>query len=163
MKATDNSVTALAIHPSGKYFATGSARAEVRIWDFEGKLQGESRFDPKIIKPVGPAYSLAFSPEGDKLVAATTNPEKTLQIFDLKAQPVDAIKFRNYYQGGTVAFSKSGRWLAATAGNTVAIWDWPTHKLVHVLKGHADSIEALSFTPDDEHLVTAGHDATTRV
>jgi WD40 repeat protein len=69
VKASDGRIYALAIAPSGKYFATGSYREEVRIWDLDGKLQGESRFDPKIIKPVGPAYSLAFTPEGDKLVA----------------------------------------------------------------------------------------------
>ena len=163
LKVSEGRVTALAIHPSGKYFATGSNREEVRIWDFDGKMQGESRFDPKIIRPVGPAYSLAFSPEGDKLVAATTNPEKSLQVFDLKAQLVDAIKVPNSFQGGAIAFSKSGQWLAATANNTVMVWNWPTRKLVHILKGHGDHIEGLSFMPDEEHLVTAGHDATTRL
>jgi WD40 repeat protein len=163
LKVSEGRVTALAIHPSGKYFATGSHREEVRIWDFDGKLQGESRFDPKIIRPVGPAYALAFSPDGDRLVAATTNAEKSLQIFDLKAQMVEAIKVPNSFQGGAIAFSKSGRWLAATANNTVMIWDWPMRKLLHVLKGHADHIEGLSFMPDEEHLVTVGHDATTRL
>ncbi len=163
LKAHDSRVTALAIQPSGKYFATGSAREEVRIWDLEGKLQGESRFDQKAARPVSAAYSLAFSPEGDKLVAATTNPEKSLQVFDLKAQLVDAMKVSNSFQGGAIAFSKSGRWLAATANNTAILWDWPSRKLVRVLKGHGDFIEGLCFTPDEEHLVTAGHDATTRV
>jgi WD40 repeat protein len=92
LKVSDGRVYSLAISSDQQYFATGSSREEVRIWDFDGKLQGESRFDPKIIRPVGPTYSLAFTPEGDKLVAATTNPEKSLQIFDLKAQLVDSIK-----------------------------------------------------------------------
>lgn len=163
LKVHDGRVFALAIHPSGKYFATSSMREDVRIWDIDGKLQGESRFDTKVTRPVGPAYSLAFSPEGDKLVAATANPEKTLQIFDLKAQPLDAIKVPNFYMGGAIAFSKSGKLLAATTNNTITLLDWPTHNVVRVLKGHTDNIEALSFTPDDNHLVTAGHDATTRV
>jgi WD40 repeat protein len=163
LKVSDERVFALAIDPSGKYFATGSWREEVRIWTIDGKLLGESRFDTKIIRPVGPAYSLAFSREGDRLVAATTNPEKTLQIFDLKAQLVESIPVRNSYMGGAIAFSKSGRWFAATANSTVMVWDWPSRKLVQVLKGHADVIEGLSFTPDEQHLVTAGHDATTRV
>jgi WD40 repeat protein len=163
LKAHDGRVYALAIAPSGKYFATGSSREDVRIWDFEGKLQGENRFDQKTTRPVSPAYSLAFAPEGDKLVAATTNPEKSLQVFDLKAQLVDSIKVSNSYQGGAITFSKSGRWLAATANSTVTLWDWPTRKLVRVLKGHGDFIEGLSFTPDEQHIVSAGHDATTRV
>ncbi len=163
LKVSDGRVTALAIHPSGKYFATGSHREEVRIWDIDGKLQGESRFDPKIIRPVGPTYSLAFSPDGNTLIAATTNPEKSLQVFDLKAQLVDSLKVPNSFQGGAIAFSKSGRWLAATANSTVMIWDWPARKLVRVLKGHGDVIEGLTFTPDEQHIITAGHDATTRL
>jgi WD40 repeat protein/uncharacterized caspase-like protein len=163
LKVHDGRVTALAVHPSGRFFATGSAREDVRIWDLDGKLQGESRFDGTTTRPVSAAFALAFSPEGDQLVAATTNPDKTLQIFDLKAQPVDALKVPNAYQGGAVAFSKSGRWLAATVNNTVCLWDWPNRKLVRVLKGHSDFIEGVSFTPDEERLVTAGHDATTRV
>ena len=163
LKVHDGRVTALAIHPSGKYFATGSVREAVRIWDLDGKLLGESRFVEKATRPVSAAYALAFSPDGDTLVAATTNPEKSLQIFDLKAHPLDTIKVSNRYQGGAIAFSKSGRWLAATANNTVVVWDWPARKLVHVLKGHSDFIEGLSFTPDEEHLVTAGEDGTTRV
>ena len=163
LKAHDSRVTALTIHPSGKLFATGSAREEVRIWDLDGKLQGESRFDGKSGRPVSAAFALAFSPDGENLVGTTTNPDKTLQIFDLKAQLVDVIKTPNVYQGGAVAFSRSGRWLAATVNNTVCVWDWPTRKLVHVLKGHSTFIEGLSFTPDEERLVTAGRDATTRV
>jgi WD40 repeat protein len=163
LKVSAGRVYSLAISPSGKYFATGSNREEVRIWDLDGKLQGESRFDPKIIRPVGPAYSLAFTPDGDQLVAATTNREKPLQIFDLKAQLVGAIEVNNSYQGGAIQFSKSGRWLAVTANNTVTLWDWPAHKLVRVLKGHADYVEGLAFAPDEQHIVSAGHDGTTRV
>ena len=163
LKAHENRVYALAIDPTGKYFATGSSREEVRIWTFDGTLLGESRFDPKIVRPVGPAYSLTFTPEGDKVVAATSNQQKTMQIFDLKAQLVDSIQVRNGYQGGTVAISKSGRWLASNANSTVMLWDWPSRKLIRVLKGHADNVEALCFTPDEQHLITAGHDGTTRV
>ena len=163
LKASDGRIYALAIAPSGKYFATGSYREEVRIWDIDGKLLGESRFDPKVIKPVGPAYSLTFTPEGDKVVAATTNPEKSLQVLDLRAQLVDSIKINNSFQGGAIQLSKSGRWLAVTANSTVTLWDWPTRKLVRVFKGHGDFINGLAFTPDEQHIISAGHDATTRV
>jgi WD40 repeat protein len=163
LKVHDGRVYSLAISPDGKYFATGSSREEVRIWDRDGNLQGESRFDRKVITPVGPAYSLAFTPEGDKVVAATTNPEKTLQIFNLKAQMLESLKISNSFWGGAITFSKSGRWLAVTASNTIELWDWPTRKLVRVLKGHADFVNGLAFTSDEQHLISAGHDATTRV
>jgi WD40 repeat protein len=163
LKVHDGRVYSLAISPDGKYFATGSSREEVRIWDRDGNLQGESHFDQKIITPVGPAYSLAFTPEGDKLIAATADPEKTVQIFNLKAQLLESLKINNSFWGGAIQFSKSGRWLAVTASNTVELWDWHTRKLVRVLKGHSDFINGVAFTPDEQYLVSAGQDATTRV
>jgi len=163
LKVHDGRVYSLAISPDGKYFATGSSREEVRIWDVAGNLEGESRINAKVYKPVSPAYSLSFTPDGGRVIAATTNSDKSLQIFDLKTQLVDSIRVNNSYQGGAIRFSKSGRWLAITVNNTVELWDWPTHKLVRVLKGHADFIEGLAFTPDEQHLVSAGHDGTTRV
>lgn len=163
LKASENRVTALAIHPSGKYFATGSYREEVRIWDFDGELQGESHFLPNTKPPLSPTYSLVFSPDGERLVGATTNRERSLQIFDLKAQVVDVMPLANGYQGGAITFSKSGKWFAATANSTVVVWDWASRKVVSVLKGHTGTIDGLCFMPDEDHLVTAGSDSTTRV
>lgn len=163
LKVHDGRVYSLAISSDGKYFATGSSREEVRIWDRDGNLQGESHFYPKVYQPVSPAYSLSFTPDGERVIAATTDSEKSLQIFDLKAQLVASIKINNSFQGGAIRFSKSGLWLAVTANNTVELWNWPTHKLVRVLKGHADFINGLAFTSDEQHLISAGHDATTRV
>lgn len=162
-KASDGPVSALAIHPSGNFLATGGYREEVRIWDLDGKLQGESRFEGKSTHFISPTYSLAFSPDGSSLVATNSNPEMSLQILDLKAQHVGTLKVPNAYPGPTVAFSKSGKWLAAAANNTVCVWDWPTRKLMRVFKGHIDTVDGLSFMPDEEHLVSAGRDATTRI
>jgi WD40 repeat protein len=163
LKVHDRRVYAIAMDPKGRYFATGSGREEVRIWDTDGKLQGESRTNLPDNRPSGPAYSLAFSPGGDQLVAATANKEMNLLIFDLKCQPAGVLQLPNSFWGGAIAFSKSGRWLAATANRTVVIWDWPTRRVVRVLKGSADTINGLSFTPDERYVVTAGHDAVTRV
>jgi len=163
LKAQDRRIDAIAIDPKGKYFATGGGREEVKIWDMDGKLQGESRTDQKVGVLVGPTYSLAFSPEGDRLIAATGNRQKSLQIFDLKAQPLESLQTPNSFWGGGIAFSKSGHWFAATANNTVIVWDWPARKIVRTLKGHGDTINGLSFTPDEKYLVTAGHDSTTRL
>ncbi|MGA9671506.1 MAG: caspase family protein, partial [Terracidiphilus sp.] len=163
LKVSDGRVTALAVHPSGKFFATGGYRQEVRIWNLDGTLQGESRFEGKSNQPVLPTSSLTFSPDGDSLVVVNNNPEMSLQIFDLKAHLVDTLKVPNAYPGPAIAFSKSGKWLAAGAHNNIFVWDWPNRKLAHVFKGHSESIEGLSFMPDVERLVSASRDATTRV
>lgn len=163
LKVHEGRVDALAIDPTGKYFATGSDREEVRIWDMDGKLQGESRVEQKSGHLIGPTYSLVFSPEGDKLIAATPDKEKSLQVFDLNAKMLEAIPIPNSFWGGGIALSKSGRWFAATANRTVIVWDWPARKIVRVLKGNGENISGLAFTPDEKYIVTGGRDATTRI
>jgi WD40 repeat protein len=163
MKLQDGRITALAVHPSGELFATGGAREHVSIWDLDGKLQGESRFEGSFNHPVSAAYALAFSPDGEQLVAGTTNPEKTLQIFDRRARLVDAIKAPIRYQNGSLAISASGRLLAATVNDRVNVYDWTTHQVVRVLKGHSGEVSAVGIAPDDAHVLTAGRDGTTRL
>lgn len=165
LKAHDARVQAIAIHPSGKLFATGSIREHVRIWTAEGTLQGEHKFpDSKTATPVGSAFSLTFSRDGQQLVAGTSNRTDTIRIFDLKAQPVASIKTpHTLSNGGAVLMSPSGRWLAATANHLIGVYEWPSRKLVRVLRGHTGTVEALAFTPDERFLVSAAHDSTARV
>ncbi len=163
LKLQDGRITALAAHPSGKLFATGGAREHVSIWDLDGKLQGESRFEGSFSRAVSAAYALAFSPDGERLVAGTTNPEKTLQIFDVKARLVDAIKAPIRYQNGSLAISASGRLLAATVNDRVVVYDWTSHQIVRTLKGHSGEVSAVGIASDDAHVITAGRDGTTRL
>jgi len=132
LKVHDGRVTALAIHPSGKYFATGSAREEVRDWNLDGKLQGESRFVEKATRPVSAAYALAFSPDGDKLVAATQTGKEPANLRS-QAQPLEAIKCPTVIRAGRWLFKIRPR-LAATANNTVVVWTGRPGSLVHVSK-----------------------------
>jgi WD40 repeat protein len=163
LKLQDSRITALAVHPSMKLFATGGAREHVSIWDQDGKLQGESRFEGPSSRPVSAAYALAFSPDGERLVAGTTDPDKTLQIFDMKARLVDSIKAPIRYQNGSLAISPSGRLLAATVNDRVNVYDWTTHQLLRALKGHTGEVSAVGLASDDAHMVTAGRDGTARL
>ncbi|HEX7061064.1 MAG TPA: caspase family protein [Woeseiaceae bacterium] len=159
-EAHDSRVSALAADPTGKFFATGSARNHVRIWDMAGNLQGEYQHAEGLASP---AYAIDFFPDGQHLIAATTDAERTLLILDLKGQLVDSIRTPNRHMGGDVAISAGGHLIAATVNNQIAVWNGHTHELVRVLSGHIGSIAALSFLGAGTHLVSAGHDSTTRV
>ena len=163
LKVHDGRVYAIAVHPSGKRFATGSSREHVRVWDLDGNLQGEHKFSDKSLAPVGAAYALAFSPDGEHLVAATANRSRSVQIFDSKARLLGSLQTPNAYMNGDVAISPSGRLLAATVNTGIAVWDWQTRKLVRVLKGSNGNVAAIAFTPDERHLVAVANDSTTRM
>jgi WD40 repeat protein len=165
LKVHDARVQALAIHPSGRFFATGSIREHVRIWTVDGVLLGEHKVAAdKTLMPVGSAFSLTFTHDGQQLIAGTSNRTDTIRVFDLKAQPVASIKTpHTHTNGGAVLMSPSGRWLAATVNHLIGVYEWPSRKLVRVLRGHTGTVEALAFTPDERHLVSAAHDSTARV
>ncbi len=164
IKAHDGRVEAIALHPSGRWFATGAAREHVRLWTIDGTLVAERKFPDKIVTPVGSAFALAFSGDGQHLVVGTSNRTETIQILDLNARLVASIKTsHSVVNAGSVLISPSGRWLVATVNNQIGIWDWSTRKLVRVLRGHSGRVEGLAFTPDERHLVSASHDSTARV
>src|SRR5262249_27212089 len=43
------------------------------------------------------------------------------------------------------------------------VWHVPTHKLLHVYRGHTQRVVALAFHPDCERLLSASQDGTVRI
>ena len=73
-----------------------------------------------------------------------------------------------------LAYSPDGRYVAASIGHfdaarqpvgdgSVFIWEADSAKLVHHLRGHAQLVTSLAFSPDSRRLVTASHDKTAKV
>src|SRR5262249_10804952 len=130
----------------------------------DGTLQAEQKFTDRIVTPVGSVFLLSFTPDGQQLVAGTSNRTETIRVYDLKAQLVASIKTpHSLANGGAVLMSPSGRFMAATANHVIGVWAWPSRKLVRVLRGHTANVEALAFTPDERFLVSAAYDSTARV
>jgi len=113
-------------------------------------MQGESRFEPRIIV-LGPVLSLGLCRNADQLGAATPNPEKSLKSqsqgfnsgFDQGAE---------FFQGCRSPF-RTVQWRAATAQHIPHGLELSNNQARPVLTGHAIIIEGLSFMPDEEHLV----------
>jgi WD40 repeat protein len=64
-----------------------------------------------------------------------------------------------------IAFSPDGRRLA-TGGdeNTVKIWDVPSGRELHTLRGHKADVYAVAFSPDGGRwIASAGEDSTVKV
>jgi WD40 repeat protein len=80
--------------------------------------------------------SVAFAPDG-----------KTPELFtlDRHTRPV---------QG--VAYSKDGKLATASVDGKVMIWDAATGQYLRTLTGHAGSVRAVAFSPDDRQLASAG-------
>lgn len=59
-------------------------------------------------------------------------------------------------QAAALAWSKDGRWLAVGTYQEVQVFDGANGKLARSLKGHADVVRGLAFSPDGSTLAAAG-------
>src|SRR5262249_3144499 len=115
--------------------------------------QGHTEEDRKTSEPAYPVESVAFSPDGKTLAAASH--DMTVKVWDV------ATAKRSTLQGHThavysVAFSPDSKTLASASGDkTVKLWDLATKKERATLKGHTESVMSVAFSPDGKILASA--------
>ena len=112
----------------------------------------------------GPVSSAAFSPDGSRIVTASS--DKTARIWDA-ATGKEIVVLRGHDDDGLVfsaAFSPDGsRIVTASDDKTARIWDAATGKEIVVLRGHDDGVTSAAFSPDGSRIVTASDDKTARI
>ncbi|MEG5163443.1 AAA-like domain-containing protein [Microcoleus sp. AT3-A2] len=167
IKAHKTLVYGIAWSPDGKIFASASPDGTVKLWQPDGILLRTLQLDGSAL------WDVAFSPDGETLAAvgssgaiAIWKPDGTL------LQVIDA------HQALTLDlnFSPDGKTLAsASMDGTIKLWKLdasPTvtdtsvpHKalLRRTLKGHAEGVLEVSFSPDGEIIATASLDNTVKL
>ena len=158
---------------------------EILVWDAQtGAVKATLNDDD------GPAWSLAFSPDGKWLAIATgpTPEEKECEgacpaYGEITLWDTRSWKLIRRVRGGSaamraLAFSPDGRLIAGGAalmdggrGASVEeedkfeifLWDVSTGELRQKIPAHTNSITALAFSPDNNLLASAGRDRTLKV
>jgi WD40 repeat protein len=153
-------VVALAFSPDGSELAAGGYH-EVTFWNpADGALVGRIGNLPQRTQ------SLAYSPDGRVLAAASGTPGRTGEINLLDpakrtiARNLDRISDMVF----AVAFSPDGSRLAAGgADNSIRIYDPASAKRLLLIEQHADWVTAVAFSPDGARLASASRDKSARV
>jgi WD40 repeat protein len=112
-----------------------------------------------------PIFSLAYSPDGSRLVSAELG--NTIHVWDVASgemlQEMSLPGLPNAYMS-SVAFSPDGRLLAAgSSDGTVALWDPTAGQLVRTFTGPARAVTGVAFSPDGRWLACSSLDATVRL
>ena len=134
---------------------------DLRSWEWY-RLNHISDLPCMIIRGhTGPVYSVAFSPDGKRIVAAWN---KTLKVWD--AATGAEVMNLNGHEARIISamFSPDGKRIVS-AGNDkmIKIWDAVTGTSLLTLLGHEADVNTAFFSPDGKRIVSGSDDGTVKI
>jgi WD40 repeat protein/Flp pilus assembly protein TadD len=133
----------------------------VRLWDTETGKQLRSIPFPRFT-----VSSLAFSPDGQRVLFGEYDAPHRLSLWDLETNK-ELRRLEGHTQSiDHVAFAPDGRRaLSGSRDKTLRLWDLETGKELRRFEGHPDGVwrVVLVFSPDGKRALSAGSDKTLRL
>jgi WD40 repeat protein/uncharacterized caspase-like protein len=146
-------VMSVAFSPDGARVLSGNQDATLKLWDAStGVLL-------RVFTAHGSVASVAFSPNGTKLVAAEFF---DIVLFDI-ATGTELKVFESAW-ANSVAFSPDGtRLVSGGDEKTVKLWDVESGAPLDTFKGHLDEVTSVAFSPDGTRVLSGSKDKTVKL
>ncbi len=148
-----DAIWAVAISPTGEYWAAASRGGKVWVWKEAGQT----------LHRVWQAHTasvtaLAFGPDGHTLVSGGW--DNTLKLWDVEP---GTLLWEHWQTGGinSVAFAPDGRLLASGGSDTlVQVWNPQSGTNVQTLTGEGGAVYSLTWSPDGRWLASGCSDGS---
>ncbi len=158
---------AIAWSPDGKFIASGSLR-EVQVWNAVNGSKISSYRGHE-----GWVRAIAWSPDGKRI--ASTSEDKAVQIWEV-AKGKQIATYRGHSDWvGIIMWSPDGkRIVSASKDNGIQVWSTEHVPIMHshkaqpqssvkIFRAHTDSVFAVVWLPDGNHIASAGGDGSVQV
>ncbi|HNF28971.1 MAG TPA: caspase family protein [Chitinophagaceae bacterium] len=136
----------VAMHPSGKYYATNDANNTIRIWDLHlGKTIHTFQPQNEIV------YSIAYSPNGRYF--ATCSDNKTIKIYStFDYAVITTINTSNTEY--CIAFSPNNKEIASGGYDSlIKVWNFITGEKLYSLNKHKGAVTQLCYVGRNEDIL----------
>jgi WD40 repeat protein len=141
--------------PDTRLVATGGTNSDHRIFLWDTITGSRIR---SLKGHTDNVYALAFSPDGTLLVSGGR--DHSVRLWDVKTG-LELAQLGNADNSWRAVFSPDGKHLAtASLNGGVKVWDVAERKVLHTLKGHEQTVQAIAFSSDGKRLATGGDDNT---
>ncbi|HWE95494.1 MAG TPA: WD40 repeat domain-containing protein [Tepidisphaeraceae bacterium] len=145
----DGVVSMAAFSPDGSRLTTACGDGKVRIWDAGTGRELVEAIDIRR----GAVLSVAFSPDGTKILSVT---DGTSQLWDASTGKLFAPLVHGRDWTHCAAFSRDGKRVATGhSDGIVVVWDAQTGRQLAEARKDVDTIVSIAFNPEGTRLVTA--------
>ncbi len=152
-------VRGLGYTPDGQRLISTSGDGTLREWNLANNALGNIKVATDGERIFG---TLAISPDGDQIAAASSN--RSMQIFDQQLKLARKFPVKHQGQIHSIAWSPN-KPLIASAGTdrSVRIWNTTSGESILLSPPHLADIQRVVFSPDGNWLISAGLDRVLRV